>query len=255
MKIIYKRDDEIAKIRDAGRILALTLQSVSKYIKPGVSTKELEEIAVETMKEYNAHSSCLNYCPQGFLKPYPGAICTSVNEEVVHGIPSSHKKLKEGDIIDIDIVLEYQHYYADSSMTFAVGKVDSKVASLVDTTRRSLLAGILEAQVGNTLIDIARAIEETVKKAGFSIVRDFVGHGVGVAMHEDPPIANFVDGALNVPLMEGMVIAIEPMVNLGKEQVRVLGNKWTVVTVDGKPSAHFENTIAIVNGKPLILTE
>ncbi len=254
MEIRYKRGKEIEKLRQGGRILALALKTVEENIRPGISTKEIENIAERVLREHNARPSFKNYVPRGSSEPFPAAICTSINEEVVHGIPSPDRVLKEGDIIGVDMGVEFQQYYTDAAVTLIVGRVTSKIRQLVETTRKALLAGILACQVGNTLVDIARAVENTVTRAGCSVVRDLVGHGVGVAVHEDPPVANFVDGALDLPLEEGMVIAIEPMVNMGTWKVKTNSDAWTVVTADGQPSAHFEHTVAITSAGPVILT-
>jgi len=251
--IEYKTPQEIAKIREAGRVVATILERIKYAIKPGITTKDLEKIAEATLKEFNARSAFKGYKPNGVPVPFPGLICTSVNEEVVHGIPSD-RRLKDGDIVSVDVGVELDGYFADGAETFQVGRVNHEIAKLLETTKRALLAGILQAQIGKTLVDIASAIEKIVSEAGFSVVRDLVGHGVGKSLHEDPPVANFVSGARPIPLNEGMVIAIEPMVNLGNWRIKTLKDGWTVVTKDGKPSAHFEHSVAITNIGPLVLT-
>ncbi len=251
--INLKSPQEIEKIRNAGRVVALILNRIREIIRPGVTTKELEQIAEQTLKEFNARSAFKGYKPDGAKYPFPAAICTSVNDEVVHGIPGE-RILNDGDIISVDVGVELDGYYADGAETFIVGIASHDVARLVDTTRKALLAGILQARAGNSLKDIARSIENIVVNAGFSVVRELVGHGVGKSLHEEPPVPNFVNGAPNVVLKEGMVLAIEPMVNMGHWRVKVLDDGWTVATVDGKPSAHFEHSIAITRIEPIVLT-
>jgi len=246
--IYIKSKREINLIRESGKIIASLFKNIKNKIKEGVSTQELDEWIGDFIKEKGASSAFKGY------RGYPTYSCISVNEEVVHGIPSS-RKLKEGDIVSVDVGVKLDGYIADAARTFPVGRISEEKAMLLRITREALRRGIEQAKVGNRIGDIGHAIQSWVEKNGCSVVRVLFGHGVGYFLHEDPVIPNFGKAHRGERLKEGMVLAIEPMVNLGKEQVRVLGNKWTVVTVDGKPSAHFENTIAIVNGKPLILTE
>lgn len=251
--IEIKSPAEIDKIRQAGRVVSLILKRIEESITPGITTKELEEIAAKTLAEFNARSAFKGYKPNGAKTPFPGIICTSVNDEVVHGIPGN-RVLDEGDIVSVDVGVELNGYYADGAATFAVGRVSYEVARLIDITRKALFAGILQARVGNTIVDIARSIERVVSDAGFSVVRELVGHGVGRRLHEEPPVPNFADGASPIPLQEGMVLAIEPMVNMGSWKIKVLDDGWTVVTADGQPSAHFEHSVAITTLEPLVLT-
>lgn len=252
--INLKTPSEIEKIKEAGKVVGLILKRIEEIVAPGVKTKELEQIAYEVLKEFGARSAFKGYKPNGAKKPFPALICTSVNNEVVHGIPGD-RVLNEGDIVSVDVGVELGGYYADGAATFAVGRVTHEVARLIDVTRKALLSGILQARVGNTLVDVARGIEKVVVEAGFSVVRELVGHGVGRNLHEEPPVPNFVDAAPHIPLREGMVLAIEPMVNMGSFKVRVLDDGWTVVTDDGYPSAHFEHSVAITNVEPLVLTK
>jgi len=220
---------------------------VRKHIKPGITTKELDQIVEDFLKSQNAIPTFKGY--NGF----PYSICASVNEEVVHGMPGD-RKLKEGDIISVDIGATFEGYVGDSAKTFFVGEVDDEKRRLVEVTRQSFYEGIKFAKESCRLSDISHAIQEYVENAGFSVVRDYVGHGVGKNMHESPQIPNFGKPGKGPRLQQGMVLAIEPMINAGTYNVKVLDNDWTVVTLDGKPSAHYEHTIAITDGEPELLT-
>lgn len=237
--IILKSPEEIEKMRKASKIVAEVIMEVSELIRPGVTTQELDRFAAERMAKKGSKPAFKGY------RGFPGVLCTSINEEVVHGIPSSKKVLKEGDIIGIDCGVVVEGYYGDSAKTFAVGKVDAASQKLMDVTRESLDRGIQKMVVDGRIGDISWAVQEHVEKAGFSIVRDFVGHGIGRALHEEPQVPNFGKARTGMRLSVGMVLAIEPMVNQGGADVKVLDDGWTAVTTDARRSAHFEHTIAI----------
>ncbi|KPU26780.1 methionine aminopeptidase [Caloranaerobacter sp. TR13] len=245
--IIIKSKREIEKMRRAGRLVAETHAFLQQFIKPGITTKELNRIAEDFILKNNGRPAFKGY------NGYPASICTSVNEEVVHGIPGL-KKLKDGDIISIDIGVIVDGYYGDSAKTYPVGNASKEALRLIKVTEESFYEGIKFAKVGYRLSDISHAIQKYVEKNGFSVVRDFVGHGIGQKMHEDPQIPNFGPPGKGPRLKEGMVLAIEPMVNAGTYHVRILSDNWTVVTFDGKLSSHYEHTIAITDGEPEILT-
>ncbi len=245
--IIFKSEREIQYLREAGRIVALALRAVRQAVAPGVTTQDLDEIARELIVAHGAIPAFKGY--GGFQ----GNICASVNEEVVHGIPGP-RRLQEGDIISIDCGAICNGYYGDSAVTIPVGTIDPESERLLRVTEESLYKGIAAATVGNRLGDISHAVQCHVEAAGFSVVRDYVGHGIGRNMHEDPQIPNFGAPGRGPLLKPGMVLAIEPMVNVGTYKVRTLKDGWTVVTADGKRSAHFEHTIAITPDGPLILT-
>ena len=247
--IIIKSPEEIMKMRKAGKIVAQTHELLKKHIRPGITTQELDRIAEEYILKQGAIPGFKGY--NGF----PASICSSVNEEVVHGIPSSRKVLRDGDIISIDIGSIVDGYYGDSAKTYGVGTITEEADKLIKITRQSFYDGIKYAMSGNRLSDISNAVQKTVEIEGFSIVVDYVGHGVGRQMHEDPPIPNYGKPGRGPRLQKGMVLAIEPMVNVGTYEVKTLPDNWTVVTLDGKLSAHYEHTIAITgDGPPEILT-
>lgn len=245
--IIFKSEREIQYLREAGRIVALALRAVRQAVAPGVTTQELDEVARELIVAHGAIPAFKGY--GGFQ----GNICASVNEEVVHGIPGP-KRLQAGDIISIDCGAICNGYYGDSAVTIPVGTIDPESERLLRVTEESLYQGIAAATVGNRLGDISHAVQCHVEAEGFSVVRDYVGHGIGRNMHEDPQIPNFGAPGRGPLLKPGMVLAIEPMVNVGTYKVRTLKDGWTVVTADGKRSAHFEHTIAITPDGPKILT-
>jgi methionyl aminopeptidase len=245
--IILKSRMELDVMREAGRIVALTHQELAKAIKPGVTTKQLDELAETFIRSKGAVPSFKGY--GGF----PGSICASVNEELVHGIPGK-RTLQEGDIISIDIGAQFQGYHGDSAWTYAVGKISEEDQRLMQVTEESLYKGLEKAAPGARLTDISHAIQIHAEAAGFSIVREYVGHGVGQGLHEDPQIPNFGPPGRGPRLKPGMVLAIEPMVNAGERYVRTLEDNWTVVTVDGKKCAHYEHTIAITEDGYEILT-
>ncbi len=245
--IIIKSAKEIDLMRRAGRIVAQVLHNIGKAIRPGITTVQLDNLARRFIKSQQAEAAFLGY--HGF----PACICTSVNEEVVHGIPSL-RRLAEGDIISIDVGASYKGYFGDGACTFPVGKVSPLAQKLIDVTRSSLSRGIKKAIPGNRLYDISNAIQTFVEKQGFSVVRNYVGHGIGSAMHEEPQVPNFGSPGKGPLLEEGMVLAIEPMVNTGTWEVKTLKDQWTVVTRDKSLSAHFEHTVAILRDGPEILT-
>ncbi|MCR4443130.1 MAG: type I methionyl aminopeptidase [Peptococcaceae bacterium] len=246
--IILKSDRELRYLYDAGQVVAKTHQEVKKAVKPGVTTWELDKIAEEFIHKCQAKPAFKGY--HGF----PGSICASVNEEVVHGIPSRLRQVKSGDIISIDIGAILNGYVGDAAVTLPVGEVDSEVQRLLDVARESLNRGIEKALANNRLTDISHAIQTYVENNGYSVVRDFVGHGIGRNMHEEPQVPNFGAPGRGPRLKEGMTLAIEPMVNMGTHEVETLEDNWTVVTKDRKRSAHFEHTIAITEKGPWILT-
>lgn len=245
--IILKTKREIEIMKKAGRLVAQSHELVKSYIKPGVTTKELDQLVEEFLRSQNAIPTFKGY--GGF----PFSICASVNEEVVHGFPTD-RKLVEGDIVSIDIGATFEGYVGDSAKTFYVGEVNDEKQRLVEATRQSFYEGIKFAKTTYRLSDISHAIQQYAESQGFSVVRDYVGHGVGKNMHESPQIPNFGKPGKGPRLQEGMVLAIEPMINAGTYHVKVLDNDWTVVTVDGKPSAHYEHTVAITDGEPELLT-
>ncbi|MED4732155.1 type I methionyl aminopeptidase [Aneurinibacillus migulanus] len=246
--IICKSNAEIEIMREAGRLVALTHKELQKAIRPGITTGELDAIAETFIRKHGAKPSFKGY--GGFA----GSICTSVNEELVHGIPGN-RKLNEGDIISLDIGAEVDGYHGDSAWTYGVGQISQENQHLLDITEKSLYEGLALAKPNARLTDISHAIQVCVEEAGYSIVREYVGHGIGRDLHEDPQIPNFGPPGRGPRLKVGMVLAIEPMVNAGKRYVRTLADNWTVVTVDGSMCAHFEHTIAITEDGYEILTK
>lgn len=246
--IIIKTDKEIEYMRQAGKVVANTLLKLEEAVKPGITTLELDIIAEEYIVKQNAKPSFKGYC--GF----PGSICTSVNKEVVHGIPSKKVVLQEGDIISVDCGAILNGYQGDAARTFAVGKISDEAQKLIEVTKGSFFKGVEKAIVGNRLTDISAAIQTYVESFGYSIVREYVGHGIGKDMHEDPEVPNYGRPGRGPKLTKGIMIAIEPMVNAGEYRVETESNDWTVVTIDGSLSAHYENTVAILDNGPEILT-
>jgi methionyl aminopeptidase len=245
--ISIKSPREIEMMRIAGRIVAETLELMRESIRPGITTKELDTIAEAHIRKSGGIPAFKGY--NGF----PASICSSINEQVVHGIPGS-TVLNDGDIIGIDIGAVYEGYYGDAARSYGIGHIDDQRKKLLRVTEESFFAGIEYALEGNRLSDISNRIQRHVEANGFSIVRDFVGHGIGTSMHEEPQIPNYGPPSKGPRLVAGMTLAIEPMVNLGKYPVKVLKDGWTVVTADGKPSAHYENTIVVTKSRPEILT-
>ncbi|MGB9886570.1 MAG: type I methionyl aminopeptidase [Moorellales bacterium] len=245
--IILKSDRELALMREAGRIVAEVLAQLEKMVQPGITTRELDRAAESLILKRGAYPSFKGY------RGFPASICASVNQEVVHGLPGL-RKLVEGDIISIDIGAEFQGYHGDAAITLPVGRVAPEVERLLRVTREALWLGIEQARVGRRLSDISHAIQSHVEGNGFSVVREFVGHGIGRAMHEEPQVPNYGRPGRGPRLMPGMTLAIEPMVNLGGPEVMVLADGWTVVTRDGSYSAHFEHTVAVTEDGPQVLT-
>jgi len=248
MSVTIKSEREIEIMREAGRILAIVHEELEKLIAPGISTYTLNKKADEIIRSYNCKPSFLNY------NGYPASICTSVNDAIVHGIPNKKEILREGDIISIDAGVIWQGYQSDAARTWPVGEVSKDVQKLMRVTEESFYEGIKYAREGCFLHDISAAIEDHVVANGFSCVRELVGHGIGQEMHEDPQIPNFHQKTRGIRLKAGMTLAIEPMVNMGKRHVCLLDDDWTVVTDDGLPSSHYENTVLITSGDPEILS-
>lgn len=246
--ITIKSASQIEKMRKSGEITKGALELIEEAIKPGVTTKQLDKIAYDYIKSKGAIPNFLNY--NGF----PGTICASVNDEVVHGIPNGRQVLKEGDIISIDMGAILDGWHSDAARTFGVGKISDEAQKLIDVTRESFFEGIKYARHGAKLGDISSAIQQYAESFGYGVVRDLVGHGIGTSLHEDPSVPNFGRAGHGVKLAAGMVLAVEPMINEGTWKVEMLDDGWTVVTADGKLSAHYENTIAITKGDCEILT-
>jgi methionyl aminopeptidase len=245
---VVKNNDEISIMHEANQIVAETLCMLQDIVEPGITTLELDRLAEELCTKRNALPAFKGY------RGFPGSLCVSINEEVVHGIPSRKRKLRKGDILSVDFGVKYKGYYGDSAVTIPVGKIDSEKQRLLDVTRESLDRAIAQAVPGNRIADISRAVQEFVENEGFSIVRQFVGHGIGTSLHEGPEIPNFHQGERSPLLIAGMVLAIEPMVNMGTYKVKVLRDGWTVITADKKPSAHFEHSVAVTEKGPLVLS-
>jgi len=250
MAIMIKTPQEIEKMRRSGQVVREVLEHVRKFVKAGASTQDLENAAAEKMNELGAKPAFKGY------RGFPCVLCTSVNEEVVHGIPSAKRVLRDGDIVSVDTGVILDGYYGDSATTIAVGgKVPEKTRKLLEVTRASLERGIEAIRPGATLGDVGAAVQEVVEAGGFSVVREFVGHGIGTRLHEDPQVPNYGRRGQGQKLREGMVIAIEPMVNAGRPDVHVLSDGWTAVTQDGSLSAHFEHTVAVTAEGAEILTQ
>lgn len=250
--ILIKSKKEIDFIRESSKLVAETLQLVKSYAKVGKTTLELDKIAEDYILSNNAIPAFKGYSQAGSID-FPGTICSSINDEVVHGIPSN-KTLSDGDILSIDVGVKKNGYFGDAALTVAVGKISDEIKSLLDVTEKSLYIGIEQAKENNRIGDISFAIQDYVEGNGFFIVRDLCGHGVGKYLHEDPQIPNFGKFNSGAKIKNGMTLAIEPMINIGTYEVRVKPDGWTVVTKNGKASAHFEHTIAITNGFPEILS-
>jgi len=254
MSVIIKTPREIEIIREGVKRLAEILAKTAKMVKPGVSTYELDQYVFKLIKDGGDTPAFLNYRPEGAPKPFPASICISVNNEIVHGIPSRNKILKEGDIISLDLGIEHKGYFTDHAVTVPVGKVSKKDEQLLDDTKKALEIGIWAAHGGNTVGDIGNAIESFVHNR-YGIVRELAGHGVGVAIHEDPYIPNYGKAGKGHKLVPGMIIAIEPMLNIGRADIICASDGWMIKTADGSRSAHFEHTILITEGDAEILTK
>ena len=248
MSISIKTAREIEKMRRAGELLEKVHDELGRAIHPGMSTWEINKLGEEMIRSFGCTPNFLNY------NGYPASICVSVNEEVVHGIPSKKRILKEGDIVSLDAGLIYEGYHSDAARTHAVGEISPEARKLVEVTRQAFFEGIKYAKAGNHLHDISNAIDAYVRPFGYGIVEELVGHGIGHALHEDPQIPNFAQRTKGIRLMPGMTLAIEPMINIGRPDVEWLDDDWTVVTEDGSLSAHYENTILITEGEPEILS-
>ena len=249
MAILIKSEREIELMREAGKILALTHEELKKAIKPGISTYEIDRIGEEVIRSYGCIPSFLNY------NGYPASICVSVNDEVVHGIPSKTRFLEEGDIVSLDAGVIYQGYHSDSARTYGVGEISTEAADLIRVTKESFFEGLKACRAGNHINDISKAIFNSVSSRGYRAVRDLVGHGVGASLHEAPEVPNFTRMMKGPKLRPGMTLAIEPMINIGTYEVEWLSDDWTVVTADGALSAHYENTVLITEGEPEILSK
>ncbi len=251
-RIAVKSRAELDRMREAGKHTAEILQILGEAARPGVTTGELDEIASKELKSRGLESPFLGYAPGG-LPPYPAVLCASVNEEIVHGIPGS-RELEEGDILSLDFGVALDGFHGDSAITITIGPVPAATQRLIDTTREALYAGIAQMVPGKRLSDIGHAVQSTAEGAGYSVVRQFVGHGIGRQMHEPPQVPNYGRPGRGPRFVSGMVFAIEPMVNVGTERVRMLDDEWTAVTADGALSAHFEHTVAITDEGPEVLT-
>ena len=247
--IQLKSTREIELMSQGGKILGETLQKLRDAVRPGVSTADLDTVAEQFIRGHDGATPAFKG-----LYGFPGSICTSINDEIVHGIPSKRRVLKEGDIVSLDVGVGYKGFFTDSAITVAVGAVDEKTERLLDVTARALEAGIAAAHIGNHIGDIGAAVQAVVEDAGFSVVRDLVGHGIGVEFHEEPQVPNYGKPKRREKLVPGLTVAIEPMVNVGGPATRTLPDRWTIVTADGTRSAHFEHTVAITENGPKVLT-
>jgi len=251
--ILLKSAEELAVMRKASRIVAEILVELRKMVAPGVTTDELDALAERQTLAKGARPAFKGYRPRGVT--YPKTLCVSINEEIVHGIPSN-RKIKPGDIVSLDFGVVYDGFFGDAAITVPVGKVSGRAIKLMEVTRASLYAGIEQMRAGNRMSDVACAVQAAAESAGFSVVEDFAGHGIGRSLHEDPQVPNYFQrGMPNPRLQAGMVLAIEPMVNEGTARLKILNDGWTAVTADGKLSAHFEHSVAITDHGPEILTE
>lgn len=248
MAISIKTTREIDLMRESGKILAKVHDELGQFIRPGISTLEIDQLGEKLIRGYGCIPNFLHY--NGF----PASICVSVNEEVVHGIPKKNRILKEGDIVSLDAGLIYKGYHSDAARTYGVGKISKDCEKLIEETRNSFFAGIKAAVEGGRLFDISNAIADYIEPHGYGIVRELVGHGIGTSLHEDPQIPNYHMEKRGPKLQRGMTLAVEPMINMGRGDVEWLDDDWTVVAEDGLPSAHYENTILITDGEPEILT-
>ncbi len=235
-------------MREAGKVTGHILNELKEMIKPGISTMDIDRFVEKTVKEYGMRAAEKGYCG------YPASVCTSVNEEVVHGIPSRKRILREGDIVSVDLVVEHRGYMADAARTYAVGEISPEANHLIETAEEAFWKGMEFARVGFRLSDISHAVQTAVEGEGFGVIRDFVGHGIGSSMHEDPQIPNYGKPGKGPRLQAGMTLAIEPMICQGSYEVDVLLDDWTAVTVDGGLAAHYENTVVITDGEPELLT-
>ncbi|MBO4458525.1 MAG: type I methionyl aminopeptidase [Butyrivibrio sp.] len=248
MVVNIKTDEEIDLMRQSGHLLAKVHEELYAALKPGISTLELDQIGERTIRALGGIPNCKNY--EGF----PASVCISVNDEVVHGIPSSERILQEGDIVSFDTGLIYKGFHSDAARTWGVGKISDEAQKLIDVTRESFFEGIKKAKAGNRLYDISNAVAKYIRPHGYGIVRELTGHGIGKKLHEEPMVPNFRKLTRGIKLQKGMTICVEPMITMGDRRVGWLDDNWTVVTLDGSLAAHYENTIAITDGEPEILT-
>lgn len=246
--IIIKSKQELDRMREAGKVCGLILRELVDIIQPGISTLEIDRFVEKTVREHGMRAAEKGYCG------YPASVCVSINDEVVHGIPSKKRHLREGDIVSCDLVVEYEGYMADAARTYAVGSVCPTAKHLIETAEKAFWNGIAYAKEGYRLSDISHAVQETVEAEGFGVIRDFVGHGIGSEMHEDPQIPNVGKPGKGPRLQRGMTLAIEPMITEGSWEIDVLADDWTAVTLDGSLAAHYENTVVITDGEPELLT-
>lgn len=252
--IFLKTKAEIETMRTANRIVAEILAELRQRVRPGVTTAELDRLAGEMIVHHEAETAFKGYTIRNGSVPFPAHVCISLNHEIVHGIPSPQRVIKDGDVVSLDFGVVYGGFYGDAAVSFGVGEIDDSVRRLLDTTAGSLQAGIDQACVGNRLGDVSAAVQSHVERAGYSVVREFVGHGVGRKLHEDPPVPNYGVPNRGVRLRDGMVLAIEPMVNMGGAGVEMLDDGWTAVTKDGSLSAHFEHSVAVTADGPVVLS-
>lgn len=248
MSVSIKSEREIELMREAGKILAEVHDELEQFVRPGISTKDIDKKGEEIIRSFGCIPSFLNY------NGYPASICVSINNEVVHGIPSNKRILNEGDIVSLDAGVIYNGYHSDAARTHAVGEISSEARKLIDVTRNSFFEGIKYAKEGNHLYDISKAIQNYAESFGYGVVRKLVGHGIGKNLHEEPQVPNFKMPGRGLKLQAGMTLAIEPMINLGTHDVKFLRDGWTVETLDGSLSAHYENTVVITKGEPEILS-
>jgi methionyl aminopeptidase len=246
--IVIKSEHELKLMREAGKVCAEIFKGLEDLIKPGITTKDIDDYVEAVTEKHGMRAAEKGYCG------YPASVCTSVNDEVVHGIPSKKRKLQEGDIVSCDLVIDNKGYMADACRTYAVGTVDDEARRLMETAEKAFFEGIKYAKVGYRLRDVSKAVQKTVEGEGFGVIRDFVGHGIGTEMHEDPQIPNYVCPGPNPRLQKGMTLCIEPMITEGDWEVEILDDDWTAVTTDGGWAAHYENTIVITDGEPEIIT-
>jgi methionyl aminopeptidase len=247
--IIYRSPQEVEKLRVSSRLVAATVQHLAAMVEPGITTAELDRAAEAYIRQHGGIPAFKGY------RGFPATLCTSINSEVVHGIPSKKRRLKAGDIIGIDCGAIVDGYYGDHAITFAVGDITDAGRMLLQTTRQALEAGIAQAKVGNRLSDISHTIQTYAEMRGYSVVKAFVGHGIGTALHEEPQVPNFGPPGRGPRLREGMVLALEPMLNIGSADVEILSDNWTVITADGALSAHFEHTVAVTEQGGVVLSQ
>ncbi|MCJ7834713.1 type I methionyl aminopeptidase [Cuneatibacter sp. NSJ-177] len=248
MAVTIKSEKEIALMRESGRLLAIVHDELGKAIRPGMTTKDIDRLGEEIIRSFGCTPNFLNY------NGYPASICVSVNDEVVHGIPSKKRHLDAGDIVSLDAGLIYKGYHSDAARTHAVGEISKEAQKLIDVTRECFFEGIKFAKAGNHLHDISNAIAAYAEKYGYGVVEELVGHGIGTHLHEEPEVPNFYQHTKGIRLKPGMTLAVEPMINMGTKDVEWMDDDWTVVTADGALSAHYENTILITEGEPEIFT-